>query len=148
MDTVPKEIHVVILDHCDMIDDFLSILQVNKYFNELITNDQLFLEWNRFHLVCKRKNDKKDFYMACKHGYLRVSKYLLYRDSINIHAYNDVAFRGSCENGHHDIAQWLIELGLKPEFGMVNIHADNECAFQWSRLNGHHAIAQWLIKLG
>jgi len=52
---------------------------------------------------------------------------------------NNESFKLACENGHLEVAQWL--LSIKPD---INISADDDCAFRWTCDYGHLEVAQWL----
>jgi len=60
---------------------------------------------------------------------------------VDIHAYNDDAFRHSCIYGHLAVAQWLYGLGG------VDIHAKDDYAFRESCSYGHLAVDQWLCQI-
>jgi hypothetical protein len=82
------------------------------------------------------------FVDACERGNLPEAQRLLRQGGVNIHAYNDVAFRRACWNGQLQVAKWLFELGG------VNIHAANDYAFQRACGHGHLEVARWLYGLG
>jgi hypothetical protein len=52
------------------------------------------------------------------------------------------AFRGSCENGHLAVAQWLVSA-----FNLTanDARAGRNRALRYSCMNGHLAVAQWLV---
>jgi len=64
------------------------------------------------------------------------------KPTIDVSAGNECAFRGSTENGHLEIAQWL--LSVKPS---IDISSENEYAFRWSCRKGYLNIAQWLLSV-
>ena len=62
---------------------------------------------------------------------------------IDIHVYNENAFRLSCEKGHLKTAQWLWQLDQN-----INIHANKDEAFRYACMYGHLEMAKWLLQLG
>ena len=50
------------------------------------------------------------FIEACKFGNLNLAQGLYKTHQIDIHADDEYAFRWSCENGHIEIAKWLLTL--------------------------------------
>jgi Ankyrin repeats (3 copies) len=62
----------------------------------------------------------------------------------NIHILNECTFRMSCEKGHLNVAQWLIDLGKKAT-SPIDIHAGYEYSFKKCCANGHLDVAKWLI---
>jgi hypothetical protein len=79
---------------------------------------------------------------SCRNGHLEVAQWLwsISNETINIHAYNEWAFRCSCYHGHLEVAQWLWSICN----GTIDIHACSGWAFRSSCANGHLALAQWL----
>jgi len=67
---------------------------------------------------------------------------LQYNGNIKISTKEDEAFCSACENGHFEVAIWLLR--LKPN---INLMAQNNRPFKLSQHNGHKDIATWLIKL-
>ena len=66
---------------------------------------------------------------------------------IDIHAYDEGAFRISCVKGYLDVAKWLVDLGLGSKYGKINIHSDNDYIFRnISKENNLHKI-KWIIDL-
>lgn len=123
-----KDIDIVLITYCDLIDDYTIIKKINKYYYQLITN--LFLYKSLMKLILyKRINFSKHndlFIYACKTNNILYLYLIRKFVDINIHAKNNCAFRLSCENGHLDVAQWLINLSKQSNFSLINIHADNE----------------------
>ena len=108
MSIITKDIDSIIIDKCDLINDFLSIMRVNHNLYNLVMVHSLFIEWKNFYLL-----NKRDFLNACTFGYFIVCKYLFRTKIINIHDNNEYAFRYSCENGHTPpIFNWR---GLGPD---------------------------------
>jgi len=88
------------------------------------------------------------FILNCGNGFLERAK-ILYNDSINIHAYDEIAFRKSCENGYENVAKWLYEISqTESSNNLIDIHILNNYAFRYSASNGHIELASWLITLG
>ena len=148
-----QDIDEIFLLFCDVIDDLIIIKQLNKYYNKSISNNILFqscLCLFRSQADSWLRNKKSDrlFLGACKTNNL-LHKYLIKKFiDIDIHAYDEHAFRWSCHNGHLHISQWLIKLSLITSANKkkINIHAGSERAFRCSCENGHLHIAQWLIE--
>lgn len=84
---------------------------------------------------------EKEFFNACYFGDLDKSKEI-FAKGVD-HTYNNnKAFRGVCENGHFEVAKWLVSLGG------VDIHAYEDEAFYRSCYVGKFEIAEWLYSLG
>ena len=171
MSIILKDLDNNIIENCDLEDDFINIMMINKYYCKIISNNKLFVEWKSFYCETKKSRHRMRsmnfiFGYSCAYNFLCFSKYLFkkyyspdlpagsgsaekYLYSINIHADNEYAFRESCRNGHLEMAKWLIGLKLIIK---INIHAgyknsDNEYAFRWACINGHLAVAKWLVEL-
>jgi len=66
----------------------------------------------------------------------------------DIHAIADKkVFRWACENGHLEVAKWLLQLGNEMS-SPIDIHGHDEHAFRWACANGHLEVAKWLWLLG
>ena len=81
----------------------------------------------------------QQFLSACERGDLETAKTLV--SHVNIHAYDESAFRWTCRNGQLEVAKWLLTQG-------IDIHADNEVAFRYACYNGHLEVAKWLLTQG
>jgi hypothetical protein len=80
--------------------------------------------------------------LAAKHHNVDVMEWVWSRLGLDIHFYDDLAFRSACWGGNLETAQWLVSLGG------VDIHADNDFAFYTACENGHLETAQWLVSQG
>jgi hypothetical protein len=72
------------------------------------------------------------------YGYIAVDVHL---GGVDVHTYQEYAFRKTCGNGHLSVVKWLYG------FGGVNIHLKNDEAFREACHNGHLSMAQWLRRL-
>jgi ankyrin repeat protein len=61
---------------------------------------------------------------------------------INVSLEHELPFRISCERGHLQMAQWL--LNIKPT---IQISIFGEYAFTYACQNGHLHVAQWLLEV-
>jgi hypothetical protein len=80
------------------------------------------------------------FTYACKKGVLELAQRLVHFP-IDIHAYDEVAFRSACFNNHLELAQWLTLTCCSP----INIHVYDESVFRCACYNGHLEVAKWLV---
>ena len=96
--------------------------------------------------INNKDNKEIAFITACKYGQLNIAKWLINDyPNINIHVYNDKAFKRSCYNEHFEIVQWLIEYANSIR-SPIDIHAQNERAIKLSFSNGQYHVTKWLIK--
>jgi hypothetical protein len=144
-----NDIDTNLLDYLDLIDGYIPISLTNKYYYKRISNSNAFKLWKDLHLAHNRiekiSYPNSLFISACRINN-PLFTYLIKKfknPTINIHTNYDCAFRYSCENGHLNVAQSLINLSRTP----INIHANREYAFRYSCGNGHLNVAQWLINL-
>ena len=79
-----------------------------------------------------------DFARACRFGKIEIAKEIFKKGNIDIHAYNEFAFRWTCEHGHLEVAKWLLNISLNnTKLGIINIHAEDEDAFRLACRNGY-----------
>jgi hypothetical protein len=150
------EIETIIFQYLDPLIDYPKVMQLNKYYQKYIRQDQVFCELKEFY---QKKSQLKspirshgtikriDFMKACHYGYLHVMKYIYHHQGINIHAYHENAFVLACCQGHFNIVKWLYETG-RQENKFINIHVHNDKPFRWSCGYGCLEIVQWLYDLG
>ncbi len=78
-----------------------------------------------------------------KSGHLEVAKWLWSLDqNINIHAWDEWAFRLSCSRGYLEVAKWLWSLDQN-----INIYANNDFIFRFSCEYGYLEEAKWLCTI-
>ena len=149
MSILLKDLDTTIINYCDVETDYKNIILINKYYNNIITNDNLFLDFKKIiKMKIKMLDKKKLFIETCRMDFKFFAKYLISKHKINIHTDDELAFRWSCRNGHIETVKYLVELGNQPNYQQINIHANTEEAFRWSCRNGHIETVKYLIELG
>ena len=78
---------------------------------------------------------------ACSKGNLDEVRALV-EQGVDIHYWNDIAFRWASENGHLEIVKYLYDVGG------VDIHVHNDLAFQWASQHGHLEVVKYLYECG
>lgn len=130
---------------------------INRNFNAIVNENILVRQWRQVrdksimpHLfpdLNAKLNIKLSpdnlFNRSCGMGFLEYSKYLVENNDIDIHNNRDCAFGWSCENGHLEMAQWLIHLSRNGH-GQINVYYNNNYPMKYSRENGHVEITLWL----
>jgi ankyrin repeat protein len=140
------DIDLHIINFLDPMTDFFLLSCINKYYNNLVKQNKLFVEFKIFTTKIHFANEKKDFINACKYGYVLVAQYFCNKYTIDIHAGNEYAFQLACGNGHIETAKWLFNLSNEIS-SIIGIHADNERPFRWACYGGHIGTAKWLFNL-
>ncbi len=89
-------------------------------------------------------NNTELFQEYCKTGKLENAKqlYLLYPTTIDIIGNCQYAFKWACENGHLEVAKWLLTIESN-----IDISAYNDVAFTTACFNGHLEVAKWLLTI-
>ena len=86
----------------------------------------------------------REFIDACRSGDIecvRRMSHLIYRNEIDISAFNEHAFKMACKYGHLDVVKQLLR--WKPT---IDISIDNEYAFRTACQNGHLSVIRQLVK--
>lgn len=92
--------------------------------------------------VMTADNIKYVFCRVCEYGKFDIAKWFYSMYQIDIHQFNDYAFRWSCINGHKDISEWLYSLSNG------TISNDNMYdAFVNSCTGNHLELAKWLFEI-
>jgi hypothetical protein len=86
--------------------------------------------------------NEKEFFDCLEKGDLEKVKDLYSKNKIDIHKYNEFAFRKACYHNHLEIAKWIYSLGR------VDVHVMNKDVFTSTCFRGHLEVAQWLYSLG
>src|SRR5271170_1233727 len=123
---IPLEVINKIFYVVNPFEDFFNLLLVCKSLNSIITNHELYKLLQQFYNITDvYHSDKYNdlFIKACAHN-IPLYSYLItyYQKYINIHAGNEDAFRLSCNNGHLNVALWLIELSQSNGYTLIDIH--------------------------
>lgn len=118
------EIEAMIIDFLDPNVDYKKIILLNKYFYQIIFNNETYQEFRQFSRMIKYSNCPKIqqingiFYSACIYDYLMVAKYIYGKHShmIKNNIHDGLLFRDVCDYGNVNIAKWLISLddGIRP----------------------------------
>lgn len=146
------EIEVIILSFLDPAKDYQKIIQLNKYFFDIISNDETYKDLKLFF----QKTNRLDIYVtgydllnltflkACACGHLQVAKYFYhnFNKKIDIHAGEEFAFRLSCSNDYVDMAKFLFSLD-----GKIDIHAKNDHAIRDACFYGYVDIVEFIYSL-
>lgn len=126
-----------LLSYLDIIDDYSTIMCLNRYYYKLIINN---LSYDAFMTLCKCAPDVDNlekrsvlFITACQINNPSY-RYLLAKYPEN-YDHLIIALRYSCKEGHFEIVKWLLSLSDLSYFN----------AFEWCCKNGHLQIAQWII---
>ena len=119
MNLVIPDIDKYILDLVDL-RSLANLILVNKYFYELISTKPIMGQWKCI-INMKSESINSIFIQACAVGFLEYAIYLVNEIDIDIHVYNDYAFRWSCRNGHLKLTQWLVCLGESSGYTKIDI---------------------------
>lgn len=85
----------------------------------------------------------QDFVKACCAGQLETAQRIFQNNPTHEFYYKfQLGFDKSCENGHLNVAQWLLTL----ENNMIDISIDQNYNFKWACGKGHLDVAQWLYE--
>lgn len=141
------EIEQMILSYLNEPRHYFNLVQVNKYFYEMIHSIPLYLELYK----CKKQYDceiiiyfdKKCqfFWIACLNNFLRTAQFFYekYSKRIDIHKNYNLVFRTACEHGYLDFAKWLYDLDpIKSNFPKKNNVFSTACIY------GQLELAKWV----
>ena len=101
-----------IVSYIENPNDFRNLLVVNKYFKELVFDDDFFKEWKL--LKSKRMSSifVSNFLRACELGCFKICKYLYHKETscINDGINDSEAFTLACTNGNMSLIRWIFQL--------------------------------------
>lgn len=118
-------------------------LETLQWFYECVKHDFVINKTRRQHLflsLCKIQATRKQKTTPVLWWLLS----LKILDQLDVHAYNEKAFRTACVNGNFEVIKLLLDLEGDRR---INVHADNEGAFRWACCNGHLEIVKLLLDL-
>lgn len=172
-----QEIDEMIVSHLDSVGDMMRLIQVNKYFHQIIRKLEISAEMHKLQMYLDGTqlitlNRKSLFYKVCNCGSLQIAKYLLEKYSVPI-KYIDDAINISCCCGYLDNFKFFLSINKNFDihcnnerlfrdacreghlevaqfifsFGKVNIYAQNDYAFRLACGRGHLHIVEWLCQL-
>lgn len=152
---------------------YVSIWYKKMFITCCSYNNPLYRHIYQHYNINIHEHNEAAFRYSCKNGHIEVAKYLVVtsehecqfdinthyniysdlsnsqknRKKIDIHANNEAAFTFACQNGHLEVAKWLVDLSIKYK-SLINIHIENEDAFITACENRRLDIIKWLIELG
>jgi|GEM_PF-3634206 len=93
---------------------------------------------NEIHLWVRQRI----FDRVVERGHLNILQWIHSLGGIDIHRFDDIAFRESCNRGYLEVSIWLYSLGG------IDSHQWYDGVFESSCKGGHLDVAQWLYSLG
>ena len=115
-----------------------------KYYHNLSDLAAVFSKWGNLRGVKLMKSKgaqlKDALREASIHGHLNMVKYLIERENVDVHSYNDMAVREAARNGHLDIVKYLVGKG-------ANIHEYNDIALRGAINRQHQDVVDYLRSL-
>lgn len=153
-------------------ENILDLLFVNKYYYNLIINEEIYKEFLEFY-KCKDKkfNEIKrglmhkidyislgknlihqNFVIACAMGSLHVAKYIYNKHEINIHYNNELSFAMACAFDRLNIVKWLLKIPHDSPSTIfsypIDIHIQDNLIFKICLGNkGNYKTSKYLLKI-
>ena len=104
----------------------------NMFNEQILENENFDLKKTEFILFCKTGNFEK----------MKQMKEIINDENHDFGSLHCYAFLCVCEEGHLEVAQWLLK--KQPN---IDVSSENNFAFRWSCLNGHLETAKWLLEI-
>lgn len=138
MALILADIDLIIVNMCKMLD-YINLRLVNKYFNNLVLSVPIVKVRAKLIYRMKNRPDADKFIVCCANGFIDDASTILCITQIDISVHDNEAFKQSCENGHIDVAKWLIKNDKEKSIGSCLQQSFNRaCA------NGCLDMAKWL----
>lgn len=149
-----KDIDRLLLSFCDLLDDYIVIMLVNKYYHALVSNDILFISFKNTQLACNEMVDihfirktgykyyTKLFLVACARNNLLLCEYLNnYKGNKFLYSVREVDFI-KCYYKNVEVAKFLLT-NKKISFncGSLNIYY----IFSLCCYEGYTATIKWMV---